>query len=177
MKAPHHTCILSALVALTLATAGTAGAASAPAAGTSAAQQNPIVLKSIAESEITVKNAQGEPEKKRVPLVKALPGAEVIYTTTFTNQGNKPAGDIVVTDPIPANTTYVEGSAYGDKSVVTFSIDGGKSYAAPDKLIVKTADGHERPARPSDYTHIHWVYQGTLAPGQTGTVGFRVVVN
>lgn len=166
MKAPLQTFILAAVVLLMLA-----------AAGTAAAQQNPILLKSIAESEITVKNAQGEPEKKRVPLVKAVPGAEVIYTTTFTNQGTKAAGDIVITDPIPANTTYVDGSASGDKTTISFSIDGGKSYAAPEKLIIKTADGRERPARASEYTHIHWVYQGTLPPGQTGTAGFRVVVN
>jgi uncharacterized repeat protein (TIGR01451 family) len=166
MKALHQNFILPAVSLLLLA-----------AAGTAAAQQHPILLKSIAESEITVKNAQGEPVKKRVPLSKALPGAEVIYTTTFTNQGSKAAGDIVVNDPIPKDTTYVGGSAYGDKTTITFSVDGGKSYAAPEKLIVTTADGHERPARPNEYTHIRWVYQGQLPPGSTGSAGFRVVVN
>src|ERR1700761_7222165 len=132
------------------------------------AQQSPVVLKSIAEAEVDVKNAQGAPEKKRVPLVKALPGAEVIYTTSFANQGSKPVGNIVITNPVPANTAYVGSSAFGEKASISFSVNGGKSYGPPDSLIVKTSDGRERPALPSDYTHIRWVLKGDLAAGASG---------
>ncbi len=59
------------------------------AATSAIAQQNPILVKNVAETEIEVKNAQGVVEKKRVPLDKATPGTEVIYTTTFTNQGSE----------------------------------------------------------------------------------------
>jgi len=147
------------------------------AVGLSYAQQNPILLKTIAETEVDAKTAQGGVEKKRIALTKAVPGDEVIYTTTFTNQGSKPAGNISVTNPVPANTTYVDGSAFGDNTEITFSIDGGKTYGTPQTLIIKTPEGRERPARPSDYTHIRWVYRGALAPGLTGKAGFRVVVN
>lgn len=140
------------------------------------AQQNPIVVKNVAETEVEVKSTQGVVEKKRVPLDKAAPGTEVIYTTTFANNGSKPAGNIAITNPVPANTTYVGGSAFGDNTDVTFSIDGGKTYAAADKLRVKTPGGRERAALPTDYTHIRWTYRGDLAPAKTGSAGFRAVI-
>ena len=140
------------------------------------AQQNPILVKNVAETEVEVKNPQGVVEKKRVPLDKATPGTEVIYTTTFTNQGSKPAGNIAITNPVPANTTFVGSSAFGDNTDVTFSIDGGKTYAPADKLRVRTPEGRERAAVPSDYTHIRWTYQGDLAPARTGSAGFRAVI-
>jgi len=146
------------------------------APGFARAQQHDLVIKSIAEREVEVKNAQGVIEKKRVPLSRAIPGAEVIYTTTFTNHGSKPAGNVVITNPVPENTSYVGSSALGDKTAIRFSVDGGKTYGTRDALIVRTADGRERPALPSDYTHIQWAYQGDLRPGDTGTAGFRVLV-
>ena len=139
-------------------------------------QQNPILVKNVAETEVEVKNPQGIVEKKRVPLDKATPGTEVIYTTTFTNQGSKPAGNIAITNPVPANTMYVGGSALGDNTDITFSIDGGKTYAAADKLRVKTPEGRERAALPSDYTHIRWSFKGDLAPARTAAAGFRAVI-
>lgn len=140
------------------------------------AQQNPILVKNVAETEVEIKNPQGVVEKRRVPLDKATPGTEVIYTTTFTNQGSKPAGNIAITNPLPNDTTYVAGSAFGDNTDITFSIDGGKTYAAPEKLRVKTAEGRERAALPSEYTHIRWAYRGELVPAKTGAAGFRTVI-
>jgi uncharacterized repeat protein (TIGR01451 family) len=146
------------------------------AATSAIAQQNPILVKNVAETEVEKKNAQGVVEKVRVPLDKATPGTEVIYTTTFTNNGSKPANNIAITNPVPENTTYVGASAFGDNTDVTFSIDGGKTYAAADKLKVKTPEGRERAALPTDYTHIRWTYRGDLAPAKTGTAGFRAVI-
>ena len=140
------------------------------------AQQNPILVKNVAETEVAKKNAQGVVEKVRVPLDKAPPGTEVIYTTTFTNNGSKAANNIAITNPVPQNTTYVGASAFGDNTDVTFSIDGGKTYGTADKLRVKTPEGRERAALPTDYTHIRWTYRGDLAPARTGTAGFRAVI-
>lgn len=134
-----------------------------------------IELKSMAEREITVvKN--GKKEINRAPVEKALPGDEIIYTTTFKNVLTKPAGDIVITNPVPNDSVYKGGSATGKNTVITFSADGSKTYAAPDKLTVKTADGKMRPALPADYTHLRWTYQGELGVGKTGAVSFRAVI-
>lgn len=146
------------------------------AAASAFAQQNPILVKNVAETEVEVKNAQGVIEKKRMPLDKATPGAEVIYTTTFTNNASKAAGNIAITNPVPAEMTYVGGSAFGDNTDITFSIDGGKTYALAVKLRVKTPEGRERAALASEYTHIRWAYRGDLAPAKTGSAGFRAVI-
>lgn len=139
------------------------------------AQPGNIVVQSIAEQEIEVKLPNGKTEKKLQAVTKAIPGSEVIYTTRFTNQGKLPAGNIAVTNPVPENTVYVGGSAFGDNTTITYSLDS-KNFNTPDKLKIKTADGKERPAVPTEYTAIRWVYKGELAVGKTGDVGFRVKI-
>jgi uncharacterized repeat protein (TIGR01451 family) len=144
------------------------------------AQQAPagnIEFRNVAEVEVDVKGADGKIQKKRVVADKALPGAEVIYTSTFRNIGTRPAGNIVVVNPVPANTTLVGGSAFGDNTDITFSADGGKNWASADKVKVTGKDGKPRPAGISEITHIRWVVRGELAPAKQGTVGFRVTVN
>jgi uncharacterized repeat protein (TIGR01451 family) len=145
------------------------------------AQQGPsagsIEFRNVAEVELEVKGADGKVEKKRVAAEKALPGAEVIYTSTFRNIGQRPAGNIVVVNPVPANTTLVGGSAFGEGTEITFSADGGKNWAAADKVKVTGADGKQRPAGISEITHLRWVMRGELAAGKQGVVGFRVTVN
>ncbi|CDS51901.1 hypothetical signal peptide protein [Polaromonas sp. CG9_12] len=141
-----------------------------PAAGS-------IELKNIAEVEVEVQAADGKVEKKRGPVQKAIPGTVVFYTSTFRNISAKPAGNIVINNPIPANTTLVAASAYGENMDIGYSADGGKSWASADKLKVKGADGKERAAALSEITHIRWTVRGKLAPGKHDEAGFRVVVN
>lgn len=145
----------------------------APAA---ALAEGDIVVQSIAETEVEVVNAAGHKEKKREAVKIAIPGTQVIYTTRFTNKGAKPAGNVVIDNPIPANTAFITGSAFGANTAISYSVDGGKSYDLPGKLRVRNADGSTRAAEPRDYTHIRWRYVGELVPGKRGEVGFRVVI-
>ena len=160
--------ILAALLAI-------AAAIGAPAHAQTGAGD--IEFSNVAEQEVEVKAADGKLEKKRVPVAKAIPGAEIIYTSTFRNVGKRPAANIQVVNPVPANTVLVAGSAFGDNNEITFSANGGKTWAAADKVKVIGADGKERPAGISEFTHVRWVYRGELAPGKQASVGFRVVVN
>ena len=134
-----------------------------------------VELKSVAEKEIIVMK-NGKQETKRVAVDVAVPGDEIVYTTTFKNLLNKPTGDIVITNPIPNDSFYKGGSAAGVNTVITFSVDSGKQFASPEKLTVKTTDGKTRPALPADYTHIRWTYQGELGIGKTGAVSFRTTI-
>lgn len=145
-------------------------------AATTARAEGDIVVQTIAEAEVEVVNAAGRKEKKRETVKLAIPGTQVIYTTRFTNKGAKPAGNVVIDNPIPANTAFVAGSAFGANTTITYSVNGGKSYDVPNKLRVPTAAGAERAAEPRDYTHIRWRYTGELAPGKRGEVGFRVLI-
>lgn len=170
MKRRFLTCALLALAAAGLQPAHAQGSNSNSAAGK-------IELRNIAEIEKAVQTADGKTETRRVPAEKAPPGAEVIYTSTFRNNGGKAAGNIVIVNPIPVNTTLVGGSAVGDNTDITFSADGGKAWAPADKVRVRGTDGKERPAGLSEFTHVRWVHRGELAPGKQGAVSFRVTVN
>lgn len=136
-----------------------------------------IEFRNTAQVQVEVKAADGRTEKKLVPAEKVPPGGEVIYTSTFRNITTRPAANIGIVNPVPANTTLVGGSAWGDNTDITYSADGGKTWASASQVKVPGADGKPRPAGISEFTHIRWTYKGELAPGQQGSVGFRVTVN
>lgn len=139
--------------------------------------QGSIELQNTAEVEISVKAADGTVQKQRMPAKTIAPGTEVIYTTTFKNVGVKSAGNISIKNPIPAATTLVGGSPWGNADI-TYSADGGQSWATVDKIKIKdTNTGKERPASLTEVTHIRWALRGELPAGQHGDVGFRVKVN
>lgn len=135
-----------------------------------------ITLKNTAQVEVTETDSQGKQTVTRKPADKVIPGSVVIYTITANNTGEQSADNIVITDPIPPDTEYVEGSAFGAGTDITFSVDGGKTYAKPNQLTVKGDDGKPRPATASDYTHIRWQLQFSLKPGQEAPVWFRARV-
>ena len=140
-----------------------------------AGQEN-IRFDSRAEVEVKVTDAQGKMELKREPAARVLPGSEVIFVNQVVNEGAETASGLVVTNPVPANMEYVGGSATGAGTVSTFSIDGGKTFAAPDQLLVKNPDGTTRVAAPREYTHIRWTL-GTPLPSRGATeVEFRAKV-
>ena len=128
-----------------------------------------------AEVDITVMK-DGKKEIKRIPAKKVAPDGEVIYTTTFKNTIDKPISNIMVTNPIPANMLYTADSATGANTVITYSVDNGKTYDAPEKLTVAGKDGKPRPAQAADFTHIRWIYKGDLATGKSSDVGFKAKV-
>ena len=155
---------ITLILALMISTLGTA----AWAAG-----NGNITLEALAEIEIEITKDDGTKGVKRVPATKVVPGTEVIYTISYTNVGNKSADNIVITDPIPEHMLYTRGSARGTDTVITYSVDDGKTFASPNKLKVKNADGSVRPAQSSDYTHIRWALNEALKPEHTGQVEFR----
>lgn len=135
-----------------------------------------VELTSKVEMEVEVEQ-DGTKTKKRVTPAKALPGDEVIYTLAYANKGAAPADNVVIDNPVPEHTDYVGGSAWGEGMDVTFSVDGGKSFAAPEQLKVRVKDeaGNdvERMAKPDEYTHLRWSRKQAVPPGGTGEVGFR----
>ena len=132
-----------------------------------------IRLTSLAEVEVQEVNAKGEKVLVRKPAELVLPGTIVIYTNSYVNAGAKAAERPALTNQVPANMEYLGGSAIGQGTVITFSVDGGKSYAAPDKLMVAGDDGKLRPADPREYTHIRWTFARPVPPGGKGSVEFR----
>ena len=141
------------------------------------AQTVELVTKAEREVEFLEK---GVKVRKVAPAQKMVPGDEVLYTVTYANKTAKPAEKVTVTNPVPKFTRYKDGSAAGDNTDITYSVDGGKVFATPDKLTVaikdKSGKDITRPAAAADYTHIRWVLKQNVAPGQTGSVRFRAAI-
>lgn len=135
-----------------------------------------IKLTTVAEVEVTETTPQGKKVVKRQPAKRIVPGSEVIYTITAKNTGNEPAETIVVSNPIPKQTVYIDGSAFGAGTDITFSVDDGKSYGKPEQLKVKDAKGKARAATAEDYTNVRWTFQFDLKPGEEAPVWYRVWV-
>jgi uncharacterized repeat protein (TIGR01451 family) len=135
-----------------------------------------IEIKITDEVEVKVKTADGKEELKRMPAVKVAPGMAVIYTLSAKNTSAAPVADVVMTDPIPDQMEYVDGSASAEKARVTFSVDGGKTFAAQSALKVRGENGAMRAALPADFTHIRWQLEKPLGPGEVYAASFRAKV-
>jgi len=134
-----------------------------------------IVADQRVEQEIVQRNADGSVKLERIKADKVAPGEEVIYTISFTNKGADAASDLVMVMPVPPEVTYVEGSASGQPSNITFSADGGRTYLTRGRLTVKE-NGQERIATGDEITHIKWALTDALTPSTTGQVAYRGVV-
>ena len=132
------------------------------------------VTTTVQKQEVTV-NDSGEAETRLVAADTVVPGESVVYTITFQNISDEPAANVVITNPISEDLTYVVGSAFGPGTVIQFSTDGGQNFAAANELTV-IDDGVSRPAGPDDFTHIRWVMQNELAVGAQGTARFTAVL-
>ena len=133
------------------------------------------VTTTVTKQEVFV-DESGEEQTRLVPAETVAPGERVVYTITVRNTGDEAAGDVVVTNPINDNLTYVEGSAFGPGMTLEFSVDGGVTFAAADELTVEE-QGSVRVARPKDFTHVRWVLQNELAAGAQGMARFAAVLD
>jgi len=122
------------------------------------------------------KAADGKEVVKRVPAVLVVSGDVVVYTVTATNTGTAPADKIVINNAISEHVLYMADSAssvaIGKNTTITFSVDGGKTYADPQQLTV-TEDGVTRAATAEDYTHVRWQLNFALEPQKSTSVFFK----
>lgn len=147
------------------------------AAGTSHAQaQGKIELKTVVEKEQRTTDAQGNEVVALVPADKVVPGDVVVYTVTYTNIADQAIENVVITNPIDARLDYVADSAYAAGAEVSFSVDGGTTYAPLAELTVER-DGVEVAASTADLTHIRWILNDQLDPGAQGFARFRARLN
>jgi len=135
-----------------------------------------LELKSTVEKETVTVNARGEEEIVVMPADTVLPGDTVILTTRYSNVGDEAADKVVITNPVPEQLVYVGGSAKGEGTDITFSVNGGQTYEVPERLTVVGEDGRARPAQPADYTHIRWTVNKSIIPGNEGQVSFRAAL-
>ncbi len=141
----------------------------------SAVAQGHLDVQTVVQKEETFVNEAGKSEKRLVVADVVVPGDRVFYTITFTNISDETAEKVVITNPIAEGLMYVDGSAFGPGTDITFSVDDGASFAAPGDLTV-SENGELRPAEAKDYTHIRWIMKSDLAAGAQGTARFAAIL-
>lgn len=124
---------------------------------------------------ITITNEDGSKHEEWKKPDKLLPGEFVGYQIEVNNQDSKPANDIVIENPIPEHTVYIQDSAKGLNSLIEFSVDNGKTFALPAQLFVEK-DGKRVQATPADYTQVRWKLNQPLAAGASSTVQYIVKI-
>ncbi|MEW5797472.1 MAG: hypothetical protein AB1728_00570 [Bacteroidota bacterium] len=87
-----------------------------------------------------------------------FPGDTVTYTISYHNIGNAFAQDVVITNPIPENMYYVNGSAAGANAEITLE---RKQVAAPQQ---------------GDVVSVKWLIKKRILPGEEGSVSMKAVV-
>ncbi len=130
-----------------------------------------------AEKDVVVVE-KGKQVKKRVDATSQAAGEVVIYTIRYSNAGDESASNVQLDNRIPAETSYVGGSAKGMVPAV-FSADGGKTYGAPEQLTREAVDANGKKktvaVEPEKYTDIRWVLPQVKA-GESGQVSYEVRV-
>jgi uncharacterized repeat protein (TIGR01451 family) len=138
----------------------------------SPAASDPISVKAIAEVEQS-SQAQGRDTTKLTPAERVVSGDTVIYTLEVRNTALTPVARPVVTYAIPTHMTYTADSAVGPGAEVTYSVDAGRSFDAPENLRIQEPGGQVRAATAADYTHIRWQLKNALKGNSVAFVRFR----
>lgn len=101
----------------------------------------------------------------------AIPGATVEYTIGITNNGGTAATDVVVSDPIPANTSFVVGSISSTPAAtaVQYSNDSGTTWT-----YTPVADGN---GVDTAVTDVRATFLSVASGGGTAEVKFQVKIN
>ena len=145
-----------------------------------AASSKPRIVVAIHQSREVIETTPKGKVTRLVSTQSTSPGDVLEYELEYKNDGDEAASNAVIEDPIPKGTTFLAGSAEGESAEVTFSSDGGKTYALPVKLTyeVRLPSGalERRVATPAEYTNIRWTVKQVL-PGKSGKVSFKVHVN
>ena len=100
-----------------------------------------------------------------------LPGDTLEYVVNVTNSGQDQAGNVILNDPIPANTTYVPGSL----RIVSGANSGSKTDAAGDDQARFDSVNHKVFFNLG--TGATATAGGTLAIGATTSIRFDVTIN
>ena len=107
------------------------------------------------------------------------PGEVVSFTMNSTNEGSAPAREYRAIGQIPRGTTFVGGSALGDRNTqVSYSIDDGKEFSSNPMIEEKQVDGTiKKVAAPvSMYTQVRYEWADPLAAGGKLVTSYQVRV-
>ncbi len=145
----------------------------------SAAVADPQIQLDMKAYKTVVEIVEGNEVTREVQAETIEPGQELTYRISYFNEGDESATQVVVNNPITAETLYVVDSATGPEGLIEFSADDGESFHLPGEVVYQArlfgGGVEERQATPERYTHIRWVI-GEIAPGESGELTFKLRV-
>lgn len=144
------------------------------ALNTSAAE-NKVEVQLLAEVKVSSPGPDNKPIAHFAPAGTLSQGEIVYYSVRIRNPTAEYLRDVVVVQPIPANTTYVERSASGPGTDIQFSADGGQTFAPEGRVTFTDLSGVQHAATAKDYTHVRWQLRNALAPAATALARFQAV--
>ena len=103
------------LTLLALSSASALAAGPAPKTGC-------IELKSVAETEESYRDDNGQQAVRRVPAAKVVPGTQVIWTLSATNICATAADKVFIDNPVPGHMTLIADSVRGAGADISFTI-------------------------------------------------------
>ena len=136
------------------------------------AAADPLQVKAIAEV-AQLSQADGREATKLIPADRVVSGDAVFYTLEVRNTAPLTVQRPVVTYAVPAHMIYTADSAVGPGTEVSYSVDQGHSFDAPENLKIQEAGGEMRAATAADYTHIRWRLKNALKSNSVAFVRFR----
>lgn len=142
--------------------------------GTAATIQAEVTLNTTVARVSMANDDRGAEQLQSVDEVRS--GDVLRYTIVFANESTQDvsAGSVVITNPLPEGTRYLEGTAMGDDTIITFSVDE-ENFAAPEALMVGEG-ASTRAASASDYRSIRWTYEPLLRAGESSEVSFDLLI-
>lgn len=147
------------------------GAAAVLAAMPAAAQSVDITSQVMVEQRTAA--ADGTTRVALAPAKRVTPGDAVVYRLEYRNRGTRPATDLVIANPIPANLVYAGPSQNSPAPEVSTD---GTTFASLTTLRVRGAGGVERAATPADVRAVRWRLTNPVAAGGSGQVAFRATL-
>lgn len=146
-------------------------------------QRQPQVALSLGAEKKIIRNQQGKQQVSWQTLqgnVTVQPGDMLRYIVTGKNNSDRPVNNLVFTQPIPKQTTYVLNSVTvkNNTAKVTYSIDNGKSFVEKPLVQVKLPNGKivTRPAPAELYTHVRWKFGQSITPQAVVNATYQVRV-
>lgn len=156
-------------------------------AGTTIAQnlqrQPQVQLSLGAQKKVVQKDQQGKQQVTWQTLqgnVVVQPGDVIRYIVAGKNDSDRSVRNLVVTQPIPNQTTYILNSVTVKNSgaEITYSINNGKSFVEKPTVRVKLPNGkvETRPAPAELYTHVRWKFAEAIIPTAAVNASYQVKV-
>jgi uncharacterized repeat protein (TIGR01451 family) len=100
---------------------------------------------------------------KNVPVKKVRRNSRVVYINRVINKSNSAKRDIIVKNPIPFGTKYVNGSARCEGGcIISYSTDGGANLVSKEE-------------RGENYNYIEFYFKN-IPPHKEYRMGFRAIV-